>query len=334
MNIGEKFAALSSMIGSTPLLEISLKYKGELRKIYVKAEYYNLTGSIKDRIALHCMRKAYAKGTVKPGDIIAEATSGNTGIAFSAVCSYLGYKVVIYMPDWMSSERINLIRSYGAEIRLVSKEEGGFVGSIAKTEEIAKEGGIFLPCQFSNEDNIEAHFTSTGPEIVKQLEKFGLIPDAIVAGVGTGGTVMGIGNFIKCINPNAKVYPLEPESSPTMSTGYRIGKHRIAGISDEFIPALMKMDKVDGIIAVDDGDSIIMAQMLSRQLGLGVGISSGANLLGALKVGDLIGGNQTIVTIFSDDSKKYLSTDYVKEEPVKANFLTSQIELIGYKSVK
>lgn len=334
MTIQEKFAALSNMIGNTPLLEISLKFKGELRKIYAKAEYYNLTGSVKDRVALHCMQKAYANNAIQPGDVISEATSGNTGIAFSAVGTFLGHHVIVYMPDWMSSERKNLIASYGAEIRLVSAAEGGFLGSIAKTQELCKEGCVFLPCQFSNEDNTEAHFTTTGPEISKQLEKFGMIADAVVAGVGTGGTVMGIGTFLKCINPNLKIYPLEPESSPTMRTGYKVGKHRIAGISDEFIPDLMKMDKADGIIDVDDGDSIIMAQMLSRQLGLGVGISSGANLLGALKVGDLIGGTKIVVTVFSDDSKKYLSTDYVKEEPVKEHFLSPHVELLGYRSVR
>jgi len=334
LNISDKFAALSNMIGNTPLLEVSLKYKGELRKIYVKAEFYNLTGSIKDRVALHCMHKAYANGAIQPGDVISEATSGNTGIAFSAIGTFLGHKVIVYMPDWMSSERKNLIASYGAEIRLVSVEEGGFLGSIAKTQELCKEGCVYLPCQFSNEDNSEAHFCSTGPEIVKQLEKFGLLPDAIVAGVGTGGTVMGVGHFMKHINPNTKLYPVEPESSPTIRTGHKVGKHRIAGISDEFIPALLKLDQIDGIIDVDDGDSIIMAQMISRQLGLGVGISSGANLLGALKAGDLIGGDKVIVTIFSDDNKKYFSTDYVKEEPVREGFLTPHIELLGYKSVR
>ena len=335
MNIENKFEALSNVIGSTPLLEISLLYRGEERKVYAKAEYYNMTGSIKDRMALYILKNAYAKGTIKEGDTIAEATSGNTGIAFSAIGRFLGNPVVIYMPDWMSIERKSLIKSYGAEIRLVSREEGGFLGSIKKAREFKESfPNVFLPNQFSNEDNVKAHFEGTGKEIGEQLEKLGKKADAVVAGVGTGGTLCGIGAYLKMSCPGLGIYPLEPASSPTISTGYQVGEHRIQGISDEFIPDILKRTKYDQVIEVDDGDAIIMAQKLSGELGLGVGISSGANLLGALKVQDIIGRDKTVVTVFSDDCKKYLSTDYGKEEPAKEGFLTNDIKLLSFKAVR
>lgn len=334
MNL-ECFNDLSSLIGNTPLLEINLKYKGENRVIFAKAEYFNFTGSIKDRIAFHILKKAHEKGILNSNTKIIEATSGNTGIAFSALGRALGNKVTIFMPDWMSSERINLMKSFGAEIILVSKEQGGFIGSIKMSEELAnKEENTFLPCQFSNNDNTEAHYFTTGPEIWKQLQNINLIPDAVVAGVGTGGTIMGIGKFLKEKNPKIKVHPLEPASSPTMSTGYKVGPHRIAGISDEFIPPIVNLNELDEIISVDDGDSIIMAQKLSSILGLGVGISSGANLLGAIKAQNMLGGKGTVVTVFTDDNKKYLSTDLMKDEPIKENFISKDVELISLKAYR
>lgn len=183
----EQFDRIAPLIGRTPLLEIHYRFRGEARRLFAKMESYNLTGNIKDRVAFHILRKAYEQGTIQPGDRIIEATSGNTGIAFSALGRYLGHDVIIYMPDWMSMERIRLMESYGAEVRLVSREEGGFLGSIAMTEELARGGGVFLPRQFSNEDNTETHFLYTGAEIAEQLETLGLRADGVVAGVGTGG---------------------------------------------------------------------------------------------------------------------------------------------------
>lgn len=333
-NMLKKFENIRSMFGNTPLLDITFKYKGEVRHVYAKAEHYNLSGSIKDRVAYYIMKKAYETGIISPEDIVAEATSGNTGIAFSAVSSYLGHKVVIYMPDWMSEERKSLIRSYGAEIRLVSREEGGFLGSIAMTEELAKQGGVFLARQFSNEDNTECHYLHTGEEIVKQLDGLGLKADAIVAGVGTGGTVMGIGKCLQKYNSSSKIYPLEPINSPTLSTGYKVGTHRIQGISDEFIPSLLKLNQCDGVISVDDVDSIIMAKMLSQKLGIGVGISSGANFLGSIIAGDKIGSDKIITTVFPDDNKKYLSTDYSDEHELLDIYMTKDIELLDYRAVE
>ena len=334
--VSNKIDDIAAMIGNTPLLQIKFKYKNEERIVYAKAEHYNLTGSIKDRMAFHIIKKSYDLGTLKPGDIIAEATSGNTGISFSAIGTFLGHKVIIFMPDWMSRERINLMESFGAQVRLISKEEGGFLGSIAKAEELAnKNENVFLPCQFSNEFNTEAHYTTIGPEIWNQLQKIGKKPDGVVAGVGTGGTIMGTGKYLKEMNPNVKVYPLEPANSPTLSTGgKKVSEHRIQGISDEFIPPILKLDEIDDIIGVDDGDAIIMAQKLSKTLGLGVGISSGANMLGAIIAQEKLGKDSTIVTVFPDDNKKYLSTDLMKKEPVKDNFISSHVELISVKAIR
>ena len=326
---------LSSLIGNTPMLAIEFLYKGKPRRIYAKAEYLNMTGSIKDRMALYIMKEAYARKTIRPGFRVIEATSGNTGIAFSAVCRALGHPVTIFMPDWMSDERKNLIRSLGADIVLVSKEEGGFLGSIQRTREMAAtDKKTFLPRQFENEDNAMAHYTTTGPEIWWQLRIHGKRTDAFVAGVGTGGTIMGTGRYLKEMNPSVKLYPLEPSNSPTMTTGYKVGTHRIQGISDEFIPAIVKLDELNEVVAVADGDSIIMAQKLASELGIAVGISSGANFLGALMKLEELGSDATVVTIFSDDNKKYLSTGLMKKEPVKEGYLSADVKLKSFIALK
>jgi len=329
-----KINGISGLIGNTPLLQIDLLYKGEERRLFAKAENLNMTGSIKDRMAFYILREGYKRGTLKPGDMVIEATSGNTGIAFAAIARSLGHPVTIFMPDWMSDERKNLIRSFGANIALVSKEQGGFKGSIQKAEDLAASNkDTFLPRQFSNEDNSSAHYYSTGPEIYGQMSEANLTPDAFIAGVGTGGTIMGVGKFLREKFPKIKLYPLEPSNSPTMSTGYKVGKHRIQGISDEFIPPIVKLNQLDEIIGVDDGDSIIMAQKLASELGLGVGISSGANLLGALKVQNALGSRSNVITVFPDDNKKYLSTDLLRHEPAKDNFISNDVKLLSVKSL-
>jgi cysteine synthase A len=334
-DIANRFLGLTPLIGNTPLLAIDFLYRGARRRIYAKAEHLNLTGSIKDRMALHIMERAYASGVLKPGDTIAEATSGNTGIAFSAIGRALGHPVTIFMPDWMSRERISLIKSFGANIVLVSKEEGGFLGSIRRSEELAASSpNVFLPRQFANRDNSQAHFRTTGPEIWWQMSSRNLRPDAFIAGVGTGGTIMGTGGYLRGKYPSIRLHPLEPSNSPTMSTGHKVGKHRIQGISDEFIPAIVDLKSLDHIVSVDDGDSILMAQKLARELGLGVGISSGANFLGALMIQEEMGADAVVVTVFSDDNKKYLSTDLMQDVPVKDDFLSTDIQLLAYGAIK
>ncbi len=330
-----RILSLKNLIGNTPILEINYKYKGKLRKIYAKAENFNMTGSIKDRMAFHILKTAIEAGYLKKDARIIEATSGNTGISFAAIGRAIGHNVTIFMPDWMSEERKNLIRAFGADIELVSREQGGFLGSIKMAEELAESlESSFLPRQFSNDDNIMAHYNTTANELWWQLAYRDIVPNAFIAGVGTGGTIMGVAKFLKEKNPEITVHPLEPANSPTLTTGYKVGKHRIQGISDEFIPSIVKLDQLDDIVAVDDGDSIIMAQKIVSNLGIGVGISSGANFVGAVMKQEELGGGATVVTVFPDSNKKYLSTDLLREEPIKEGFISPDIELLNFKAIK
>jgi cysteine synthase len=323
------------MIGNTPLLAVRFTFRGRRRVVYAKAEHLNITGSIKDRMAFHILAKAYREGRIRPGDTIAEATSGNTGIAFAAIGRALGHPVTIFMPDWMSRERVALIRSLGATIVPVTREEGGFLGSIRRAEELAAcDPCVFLPRQFSNEANVEAHERTTGPEIWLQLAAASVTPDAFVAGVGTGGTVMGVGRFLRRHNPAVRLYPLEPAESPTLSTGCKVGHHRIQGVSDEFIPPILDLGGLDPVVSVCDGDAILMAQKLAAGLGLAVGISSGANFLGAVAVQERLGEGAVVATVFPDDNKKYLSTDLLADEPVRDGYLAPEVELDGYQAFR
>jgi cysteine synthase len=330
-----RFRQLKHMIGNTPLLAVRFSFRGIERVIYAKAEQLNMTGSIKDRMAFHILKKAYGEGRIQPGDTIAEATSGNTGISFAAIGRALGHEVAIFIPDWMSQERVALIKSLGAKIVPVSREQGGFLGSIRMTQEFAeREQNVFLPAQFANLANVEAHEQTTGPELWWQLHSHSIKPDAFVAGVGTGGTVMGVGKFLRQHNPAIKLYPLEPAESPTLSTGCKLGRHRIQGVSDEFIPAILDLEKLDPVISVPDGDAILMAQKLAAGLGLAVGISSGANFIGALMAQNELGDTSVITTVFPDDNKKYLSTDLLREEPVKDGYLAPEVELLSYEAFR
>ncbi|CAN5504368.1 PLP-dependent cysteine synthase family protein [soil metagenome] len=325
---------VENLIGNTPLLAVHFHYKGERRTIFAKAEHLNLSGSIKDRMAFHILKSAYRDDLIRKGDIIAEATSGNTGISFAAIGHAFGNPVHVFMPEWMSKERIALIKSYGADVTLVSHEQGGFLGSIELADAFKYEHRrVFLPHQFSNLANAEAHYLTTGPEIWSQLQNVGFEPDAFVAGVGTGGTIMGTAAYLREKNPDIKLHPLEPLESPTLSTGHKVGSHRIQGISDEFIPAICDLGKLGEVVSVSDGDSILMAQKLASVLGLAVGISSGANFLGALIALEKLGKDAIVATVFSDDNKKYLSTDLVKDEPVKEGYLSPDIELFGYQTI-
>ena len=318
---------LCAMVGRTPLLRIDFRIDGRRRTLFAKYEQKNMTGSVKDRMALCILRHAYESGELRPGDTIVEATSGNTGVSFAALGRALGHPVRIYMPDWMSRERVVLTQALGAEILPVSREQGGFLGSIELSERFAREHtGVFLPRQFANEANVAAHERTTGPEILAQLAMLGLTPDIFVAGVGTGGTVMGVGRNFREVNPRARIHPLEPADSPTLRTGYRTGHHRIQGISDEFIPSIVKLDQLDEVVDAWDGDAILMAQKLAR-CGLAVGISSGANFLGAAALADEAGQRASVVTIFPDSNKKYLSTDLFHEEPVDEKYRAPRIEI-------
>jgi cysteine synthase A len=326
---------LSSLVGRTPLIEIRYRFNGHPRRLYAKYESMNMTGSVKDRMALHILRRAAERKELRPGAVVVEASSGNTGISFAAIGRALGFRVRIYMPDWMSLERTQLMHSLGADVIPVSKAQGGFVGSIQMAEEYAAETPTaYLPRQFANTDNIEAHELTTGPEILAELQQLGREADAFVAGVGTGGTVMGVGRALKGTGRNVRVHPLEPANSPTLRTGKKVGSHRIQGISDEFVPSIVKLDQLDHIVDVWDGDSILMAQSLGHRLGLAVGISSGANVLGAMKLVEELGPQATVVTVLPDSNKKYLSTALPQAEPPQDDYITPLVQLLSFSSVR
>ena len=333
-NIQDKIKSLWQMVGNTPMIEVIYSYRGSKRQsILVKCEHYNLTGSIKDRMALYILQKAYETGAISPGDTIVEATSGNTGIAFAAIGKALGHPVKIIMPDWLSNERKEIIKSMGAQVELVSREQGGFLGSIRIAEAMKRYDHVFLPQQFENIYNAEAHEKTTGREIGHRLLLSGIKPHAFIAGVGTGGTIMGAGKYLKTLFTNIRLHPLEPAESPTLSTGHKNGQHRIQGISDEFIPSILDLKSLDKVIQVNDGDAILMAQKLGKDLGLAVGISSGANLLGAIKLQLESGNSDAVITVFPDSNKKYLSTDLMKQEPIKEGYLSPGIKLTGYHAL-
>lgn len=310
----------NNLIGNTPLIKINFKYKNVKRFVYVKLEYFNLTGSIKDRVALYIIKEAKKKGDLIENQPIIEATSGNTGISFAAIGSYLKHPVYIYMPDWVSKERIDIMKLYGAKVYLVSKAEGGFRECINRADKLAKQINGYRPDQFNNYDNVLAHYNTTAEEILEKVNPIG-----VVSGIGTGGTLIGVGKKLKEINKNAKIIVLEPLQLPILSEGKMEGSHKIEGIGDDFIPSIVEKDLIDEIIVIDDSDAINMSKRLAKELGLGVGISSGANFLGAV-----LSNKNGLITFFVDDLKKYLSTDLVKEKK-KQDLISEKIELINYE---
>ena len=333
--IERRFAEMRTLIGNTPLYALDLVLRGRKLRVFAKDESRNLTGSIKDRMAHFILEDAWRRGRWQPGDEIAEATSGNTGIAFAALGRRFGSPVRIFMPDWMSHERTLLLASLGAILVPVSREQGGFRGSIARADAWALENErVFRPQQFSNPANLEAHRRGTGPELALQLERAGLHPTGFVAGVGTGGTVMGVGAALRERCGSIAIHPLEPANSPTLRTGARAGTHRIQGISDEFVPDILDLGLLEEVIDVWDGDAILMAQRLARELGLAVGISSGANLLGAAKVAFAQGAGSVVTTVFADCNRKYLTGPLGEHEPTRSDYLSPEIELTGFELIR
>jgi len=313
------------LIGNTPMIKINYEINGKIKSIYTKLEYYNLTGSIKDRMVYYIICKAKENKMLKDNQPIIEATSGNTGISLAAIGSYFNHKVHIFMPEWVSVERKKLMEMYGAEVHLISKEEGGFLKCIEEADKLALEINGFRPNQFSNYDNVLAHYETTGKEIINQL------PDVkyFVSGIGTGGTLIGIGKRLK--EKNVKIYAFEPDSLALITKGINKGEHKIEGIGDDFIPKIVDLDIIEDIFLINDLDSINMARKLAKELGLGVGISSGANLLASILLNEKV--NDKIVTVFPDDNKKYLTTllsDKIDNNP---NFLSNKIKLINYEMV-
>lgn len=315
-------------VGNTPMIKIRYSYKGEEKYIYAKLESYNVTGSIKDRVADYIIRKSYEDGSLKKGMKIVEATSGNTGIALAALGAFYGHPVRIYMPDWASEERVNLMKMYNAEVILISKEEGGFKQAIKLAKEYAENNNAFLSNQFENKYNVLAHYETTGKEIVDKLDdNIG----GFVSGIGTGGTLIGTAKRIKETNSKAKIYALEPDKMPLLSQNKIIDSHKIEGIGDDFIPKIVEREMIDEILLINDDDAVNMSRKMALKLGLGVGISSGANMIASVLAKEE--NTKEIVTVFADDNKKYLSTDLSKPMDLDEKFISNQIELLGYEFV-
>ncbi|AJT50207.1 cysteine synthase A [Limosilactobacillus mucosae] len=300
------YTSIDQLIGNTPLLKLNRIVPEDAADVYVKLEFFNPAGSIKDRIALSMIEKAEAEGKLKPGDTIIEPTSGNTGIGLASVAAAKGYHLIIVMPETMSVERRKLMQGYGAELILTPGADG-MKGSIAKAQELVDTKGYFMPMQFENPANPAIHEATTGQEIIDAFGKDDL-PDAFVAGVGTGGTLSGIGHALKKADPNVKVYALEPAESPLLKEG-KAGKHKIQGISAGFIPKTLDQEVYDGIIEVSSDDAIKTGQAVGRLEGFLPGISAGANIYGAIELAKQLGKGKKVVTVSPDGGDRYLSTD-------------------------
>ena len=306
------FDKITDLIGGTPILKLNnyIALNELPANIYAKLEYFNPAGSVKDRIAKAMIDDAEAKGALKPGAVIIEPTSGNTGIGLAAVAASKGYRIILTMPETMSVERRNLLKAYGAELVLTDGAKG-MKGAIAKAEELAQqiEGG-FIPSQFTNSANPTAHFNTTGPEIWEDTD--GKV-DIFVAGVGTGGTVSGVGKYLKSKNPNVKVVAVEPAVSPVLSKGVA-GPHKIQGIGAGFVPETLDTKIYDEIIAVENEDAFATGRTLARKEGLLVGISSGAAVYAATQLAKRPENKgKNIVVLLPDTGDRYLSTPMFAE---------------------
>ena len=300
------------LIGKTPLVEVTNieKELGLEAKVLVKLEYLNPAGSVKDRIAKHMIEVAEEKGLLKPGSVIIEPTSGNTGIGLAAIAAAKGYRTILTMPETMSVERRNILKAYGAEIVLTEGAKG-MKGAIAKADELAKEiPNSFIPGQFVNPANPEMHFQTTGPEIWEDTD--GQV-DYFTAGVGTGGTVTGVGKFLKSKNPNVKVAAIEPSDSPVLSQG-RAGSHKIQGIGAGFVPDTLDTSVYDEVMPITNEDAFATAKLLTKKEGILVGISSGASLYAAIQIAKRPEAKgKTIVALLPDSGDRYYSTPLFAE---------------------
>ncbi|MCQ2964686.1 MAG: cysteine synthase family protein [archaeon] len=317
---------IRKLVGNTPMIKINFEYEGKKGSVYTKLEFYNYTGSIKDRIALYIIQKEKENGNLKDGQPIVEVTSGNTGIAFSGIGALYGHEVHIFMPDWVSVERRNLIEMYGAHVHLVSKEEGGFKRGLELAEEFAEEIGAYRPLQFDNPLNVEGQYNTTGQEIVDAVPDVG----AFVSGIGTGGTLIGIGKRLKDNNPDFKLYALEPSTLSILKMGMEEGSHMIEGIGDDFIPSILEQDLIDDIVLIHDCDAINMSRRIAKEFGLGIGISGGANFLASVLMYE---EGVKIATVFPDDNKKYITTKLSEEVDENPNLISNKIKLINFEVI-
>lgn len=306
------YKSASELIGNTPLVEVTNieKELGLEAKVLVKLEYFNPAGSVKDRVALAMIEDAEQKGQLKEGSVIIEPTSGNTGIGLAAIAAAKGYRAILTMPETMSVERRNILKAYGAEIVLTEGSKG-MKGAIAKAEELAAEiEGSFIPGQFVNPANSAAHRSTTGPEIWKDTD--GQV-DLFIAGVGTGGTVTGVGEYLKSQNPNVKVVALEPKDSPVLSEG-KAGAHKIQGIGAGFVPDVLNTKIYDEVFVAESDDAFKAAKLLAKREGISVGISSGAALHGAIEYAKKPENKgKTIVALLPDSGDRYYSTPLFTE---------------------
>ena len=302
------YKSVTELIGSTPLLEAkNFAKENELSAtILAKLEYFNPAGSVKDRIAKAMIDDAEKKGKLKPGAIIIEPTSGNTGIGLASVAAARGYRAILTMPETMSVERRNLLKAYGAEIVLTDGAKG-MKGAIAKAEELAKSTpNSFIPSQFTNQANPAIHEATTGPEIWNDTD--GKV-DAFIAGVGTGGTLTGVGRYLKKQNPNVKIFAVEPETSPVLSKG-TAGPHKIQGIGAGFVPETLDTNVYDEVLPISNEDAFKFGRQFSRAEGVLIGISSGAALAAAVQIANRADfKGKTIVVLLPDTGDRYLSTD-------------------------
>ena len=304
---------ISELVGNTPILKLNnYVTKNQLKaNIFAKLEYFNPAGSVQDRIAKAMLFKAKEDGILKPDSVIIEPTSGNTGIGLASLGTSLGHQVILTMPETMSIERRNLLKAYGAKV-VLTPGGLGMKGAIAKAEELAKEyKNAFIPSQFENQANPNAHYLTTGPEIYQQLE--GKI-DIFVAGVGTGGTISGIGKYLKEKNPSIKVVAIEPAASPVLSKGTP-GPHAIQGIGAGFVPNTLNTDIYDEIITIENEAAFATSRAIAREEGVLVGISSGAALYGATVLAKRIeNAGKNIVVLLPDTGERYLSTALVEQD--------------------
>jgi len=298
--------SLLDCIGNTSMLKLDVEFRGRTYSLHAKPEFMNPSGSIKDRIAKYIVEQAEKRGFLKPGYTIVEATSGNTGIALSMVAATKGYKMLVVMPEHMTGERIKIMTSLGADLCLTPKDEG-FEGAVEKADKIAKsDEQYFLANQFKNPDNVMAHYYTTGKEILQQIE--GNI-DAFIAGIGTGGTLMGVGKALRERNPRVQLVAVEPEEASVLSGRKDIKDHKIAGIGDGFVPEIVDKNMIDTLVTIKSDDAVAMARRMSRERGLMVGVSSGANILASIEVMKKIGQDKTTVTVLPDRTERYFSTD-------------------------
>jgi len=299
---------ITEVIGDTPLVRLNRVVPEGAAEIYVKLEFQNPGGSVKDRIAISMIQEAEKRGEIKPGvTTIVEPTSGNTGIGLAMVAAAKGYRAILVMPETMSIERRNLLRAYGAELVLTPGSEG-MNGAVKKAEEIvASNPDYFMPQQFKNPDNVKIHRETTGPEIVEAIDSLDGKLDAFVAGVGTGGTISGAGEVLRKRWPNIKIYAVEPAASPLLSGG-KPGPHKIQGIGANFIPDILNREIYDGVITVENEEAFETARTVARKEGILCGISSGAAIHAAIRVAKELGAGKRVVAVVPSNGERYLST--------------------------